>query len=273
MIVTTPAIVLHSRPYGESSRIVTLYTRDYGRMGVVARGVSRPRSRLAALLQPMSHISVVVYTKEGRDLQNLSAAETLSRSASQSISLEALTAGLSVVELVNAVTLDHDPNYHLFDELVLTLRYIGSDDAPERRIQLGFMVRTAEILGYALRTDVCGVCEEALQGCADTVRFNVEVGAPLCLEHRDSSSWRLLSRIAFEWLHTLVQGQVVEVDEEVPGPVFAELHDLLGTFLKHHVEGMRRLRVGGVAVQLLGDAAEPTAGAPLGGETDVRRIP
>ena len=67
-IVHSDAIVLRSIDYGETSRIVTLFTRERGKIGVMAKGARANRSRFGSTLEPLSHINVVLYYKPGRDL-------------------------------------------------------------------------------------------------------------------------------------------------------------------------------------------------------------
>ncbi|MEP7219243.1 MAG: DNA repair protein RecO, partial [Bacteroidota bacterium] len=122
MIVKTDSIVLRTRKFRESSKIVTLYTREHGKMSVVARGVVRPKSKYGSALQPMAFLSTNVYRKEGRDLHNLSIAEPLERFNVLSSSLERLSAGMAIVEIVEAAMHDEDRNEPLFEALLAALR-------------------------------------------------------------------------------------------------------------------------------------------------------
>lgn len=69
MIIRTDAVVLRGMDYGETSRILTLFTRRHGIIGAIAKGVRRPGSRFGSTLQPLSVIQAVYYYKAERDLQ------------------------------------------------------------------------------------------------------------------------------------------------------------------------------------------------------------
>ena len=69
----TDGIVLRTRPLGEADKVLTLLSRDRGKIEVVARGARRPRNRLAAAAQPFSYLKILVFT--GRSLDQLSQAE------------------------------------------------------------------------------------------------------------------------------------------------------------------------------------------------------
>src|SRR5207302_46213 len=72
----TEAIVLRSIRYGEADRILHLYTPDHGRVGAIARGARRARSRFGARLEPFLHIRIVLHQGRG-DLHTVTSADTV----------------------------------------------------------------------------------------------------------------------------------------------------------------------------------------------------
>lgn len=218
----------------------------------MARGAMRPKSRLASLLQPMSYISVVMYRKEGRDLHNLASAETVRRFPYIIEELERIAAGMSVVEIINAALHDEDRNDPLFDALVESIEGLNNPSNDERTVLLWFMVRLASSLGFPIRTDECGICEETFIESEGEIPWSLQVGAPLCLEHRDGLAWRGLDPLAFRFLRRLRNESIDVVATARPGSqIIGSLHDTLQGFIRLHVEGMRRLHAGGIASQLL----------------------
>ncbi|MBC8145261.1 MAG: DNA repair protein RecO [bacterium] len=243
MISRTDAIVLHARRFRESSKIVTLYTRQYGKISVVAKGVMQPRKTVAALLQPMAVVSAVIYMKDGRELQNLSTTEPLERYGRIAESLERMSAGLAIVELVNATMHHQDPNDELYETIVHALRALNSD-GDERTVLLWFMTRLANVLGYTIRTEGCGVCDEDVAVETHEVAYSIPMGAPLCAEHRESSGYWPMSSDSFELLDRLQQVSAADAaDIAVEAKVTTALHDALVAFVRYHVEGLRRLNV------------------------------
>ena len=69
MIVKTDAIVLKSMRFRETSKIVTFYTRRYGKIAAVAKGARETKNKFGAALEPMTGVNLVFYKKEQRDLQ------------------------------------------------------------------------------------------------------------------------------------------------------------------------------------------------------------
>ena len=66
------AVVVRTYPLGDTSRIAVLYSREFGLVRGVAKGARGPKSRFGAGLEPLSHVDVVLYRKDGRDLDLLS---------------------------------------------------------------------------------------------------------------------------------------------------------------------------------------------------------
>ncbi len=251
MIEQTEAIVLTARRYSESSKIVTLYTRSIGLLSVIAKGAMRPRSRLAGVLQPLGFLEVTIFVKEGRSLQNLTAAETVERFPLLLKDLDRITAGLAIAELVRATIVEPEPNRLVFEAILRALRAINDPEIDPRLAELRFMVLLCELLGYAIQYDRCASCDEHVTPEEDRVWFSVEAGSPLCSAHRSESDRTAIAAETFQLLRLLSRARF----SNLGGFRYAEgqLQDglaLVAAFLQYHVPGLRRLRVGEVAAGL-----------------------
>ena len=76
-IVKSEAIFLKGTNWRESSRILTAFSRDYGKVKLVAKGARRPKSKYGAALEPLTHAQIIFYQRETRDLYTLSEAGVL----------------------------------------------------------------------------------------------------------------------------------------------------------------------------------------------------
>lgn len=99
-LVTTPAIVLHSFRYGETSKIVRLLTLDLGLQSVVARGAMRARSKFGASLDAMSEGAAHIYVKPNRDLQTLGEFEVIRIRRELAADIDRFAAAAVLAELV-----------------------------------------------------------------------------------------------------------------------------------------------------------------------------
>ncbi len=135
--------------YGETSRIVTLFTRDHGRMGVMARGARSGKSKFGSTLEAMSWIQAMVYFKPGRDLQTLSEASHMELFGRLSRSLDRIAIGLRTIELTGALMQSGQTNPLVLDLQVDTLRLIDSSTDFLGNIWPLFAMRLAGLLGFA----------------------------------------------------------------------------------------------------------------------------
>lgn len=148
-IIRTEAVVLRSLDYGETSQIVTLFTQEKGKLGVMAKGARRPKSSFGATLQPMAYTQVVFYYKPTRTLQTLSESSHVESFHSLRRDLKSITVGLRIVELVDALMEEEDAQPEVFALLVRTLRQLDIAETRVTNLWLYAQLRLAQMLGVA----------------------------------------------------------------------------------------------------------------------------
>jgi DNA repair protein RecO (recombination protein O) len=84
MITKTEAVVLKSMNYRDSSKIVTFYTRGFGKVKCIAKGARQMKSKFGAGLEPITNVSLVLYKKEHRELQLVSQCDAIKTTVSLS---------------------------------------------------------------------------------------------------------------------------------------------------------------------------------------------
>ena len=151
MILRTDAVVLRALRYGETSRIVTLFTRDHGKMAVLARGARTTKSRLGSTVQPLAHVQAVVSYRPTRTLQTLREASHVVRFPTVAADLGRLSTGLRMVELTNALLQDEEAAPAVFDLLAGALDGLDRAEGPAASALLLFEVHLAGLLGFTAR--------------------------------------------------------------------------------------------------------------------------
>jgi DNA repair protein RecO (recombination protein O) len=144
-----PAYVLHVRAWRESSGIVEMFTRDYGRVSLLARGMRKPRGSLRGILQPFQPLTV---SRSGRGggLMNLRAAE--SSAAAWPLQGNALMSGFYLNELLLRFLHRGDAHPRLFSDYGQALSGLlvhGGPDAALRRFEIQLLAEA----GYGLNLD------------------------------------------------------------------------------------------------------------------------
>ncbi len=178
-LYTDEAIVLRTHKLGEADRIITLLTRQHGRVRAVAKGVRRTTSKFGSRLEPFTHVDLQL--AEGRTFDIVTQAETRSLfHAGLGNDYERYTAGTAMLETSERlVTEEKEPAVQQFLLLVGGLRALSSDERPDRRpgqVLDSFLLRALAVAGYAPSFERCAHC-----GREGRHRwFNPSMGGVLC---------------------------------------------------------------------------------------------
>jgi DNA repair protein RecO (recombination protein O) len=152
----SPAVVIGSFPLGESDRVVTFFSREYGKVRGVARASRRPRSRFTGALELFT-LGLLVFFDTGRsDLVRVDHFDVLHPLARLRDDLERLGHASWVVECVGRLTAERDPHVGLYTLLTRSLR--AMERAPAGRVAVCFVARCLDALGYRPRLDRCVEC-------------------------------------------------------------------------------------------------------------------
>lgn len=135
-------------PFRESSQIVTLFTREKGKITALARGARKPKSQFGATLQPMAHIQAIFYYKPTRDLQTLSETAHLTVLNGITDDLDKIAVGVRMVELVQALMQQEERNEQAFQLLVTCLQHLDTATSHVDNIWLYFQLQMAAGLGF-----------------------------------------------------------------------------------------------------------------------------
>ena len=162
-IVQTEALVVRSYRLGETSLIVSLFTREHGLLRCVAKGARGPKSRFGASLEPGVRVSAVVYRKLTRDLQLLSKTDILEALPALWEDPDRFAAATQVLEFLERAAFGESGEPELLDLAAETLRALSR--GPVSCLELiirGFEIQACDRLGYAPELSACLECRTAL---------------------------------------------------------------------------------------------------------------
>ena len=144
---TTPAVVLKTMAYSDTSQIITLYTPDRGRVGTVVKGARSPKSKSAGVCLPLNYGEVQLY--KGKTLHTLSQYQPLASFPRLRQDFEALNYGLFAVQLIDTLTTEHDDeSATIFETLVECLQALDSGELPAVVVAVMFQAKLLEATGY-----------------------------------------------------------------------------------------------------------------------------
>ncbi len=152
------AIVLHTHKLGEADRIITLLTREHGKVRAVAKGVRRTTSRIGARLEPFMRVDVQLY--QGRSLDTITQVATLDAYARVMIDDYELyttgTAMLEAAERLNAA--EGEPSLQQYWLLSSAVRALASRTHSAELVLDSYLLRALAVAGYAPSFESCARC-------------------------------------------------------------------------------------------------------------------
>ena len=183
-VLGQPAFVLHSYPYKETSLIIDMFTRDYGRVALVAKGAKRPHSKLRGVLQTFQPLSGSWSGKS--ELRTLIDAEWVG--GMLPLEKSALLCGFYLNELLVKLLARDDPHPVLFDHYVATLNQLAHNE-PAPIVLRKFERALLKETGVAADLSRSTVSRAGLDPAADYV-VDPERGAR---EARVSDTWPVVT--------------------------------------------------------------------------------
>ncbi len=230
-------VVLRTIKLGEADRIVTFLTAGRGKVRAVAKGVRKTKSRFGSRLEPMVHVSLLLY--EGRrDLDIVTQAETVEVFRTVREDLDRLTKAHSLLEACDQVAQEGHANVRLYQMLLGALRALAARDAP--LLVPAFFLKVLAAEGFHPYLDECVVCRAVDGLCA----FDQVQGGVLCGACASAGGGSPVSPDGLALVRLVLGGDLGSALNAPPGRATVEVSRLATRALEHHLE--RRLRSVGV---------------------------
>jgi len=176
--LSSQAIVLQTIDYGESDRIVSLYTRDFGRIRGIAKGAKRSRKRFGSSLEPFTHAEAFFVEKEARGLARLEQCRIIQSFPELARDIRRVVFGSYFLELVDTLTPEKEKHPEVFSLLLFFIELLRENDFREDLLRL-FELRLFSLLGYQPQFNSCVACGDcfSLQG---RYKFSIKRGGIVC---------------------------------------------------------------------------------------------
>jgi len=225
-------VVLRTYKLRESDRIVVIHTRENGKVRAVAKGVRKTKSKFGARLEPMSHVKLLLY--RGRELDIVSQAEAVEPLSPMLSSLDRVSQGLAVLEAVDQLSLEREPNEALYRSLVGVLRTIAERPSPLN--VSAFYWRLLQREGFEPELGACVRCGDS-EPDTTLVALDLNEGGVLC---RSCRSGQAISPAALSILRDILGGRLREALALEESPATHEVSALATRALEYQIE--RRLK-------------------------------
>ena len=234
----TLALVLRAVEFSETSLIVTLFTRDFGKVRGLAKGARRPKGPFESALDLLSLCRIVFLRKSSEALDLLTEAKLERRFRLATRDLSCLYAGYYVAELLNELTDDSDPQPDLFDAANDTLARLMTSGVRVGAVVLRFELTALRTVGHQPALDACAECGKEIAP-SGRVPFGVLAGGVLCAACRPGKKQVVsVSRPAIDALRTFADPsteawQSYGLDRAVAGELRGLMNRYLWSLLGH----------------------------------------
>ena len=232
------AVVIRTQKLGEADRIITMLTREHGRIRGVAKGVRRTKSKFGARLEPSSHIDVQLFVGKTFDtVTQVEAIENFGDGLSRDY--RRWTISSAILETAERFTSqEREPALQEYQLVVGGLRALAENRHDPSLILDAFLLRSLAIGGYAPSMTMCSRCEKP----GPHRYFSLMGGGSVCSDCRPSASATPAPE-TLELMSALISGNWQQADAS-EGKYRREASGLIAAYLQWHLErGLRSLPI------------------------------
>ena len=159
MILSSKAIVLNKRNFGDTSLICSLYTGEQGKISIIAKGARSKKNPHSAILQPLNYIDLVYYYKNKRNIQTLKEASLIKNHTNLHSSYENFLYALTIVDILNSINLENNPCDIIFRLVLQSVKKITKSQINDLIIYyVFFQIKLLIYLGYQPNWQYCLTC-------------------------------------------------------------------------------------------------------------------
>jgi DNA repair protein RecO (recombination protein O) len=169
-------LVLNKRDLRETSLIVNFYTKEFGKISGILKGIRTDPEKFASNLEPFSLNEIIFYRKTHSSLHLVSQADKIDNFTRIRQSIERTTTAGFIMEMVSAIMPIEDPHPEIFDLTLAALKEMETNYNPEKIATL-FKIKMLSLSGFKPHFDSCVSCLDKIMGQS---KFSLSLGGLLC---------------------------------------------------------------------------------------------
>lgn len=220
----------------DAHRILTIFSKEQGKIKVVAHGVTKPTSRKRGAVQSFSVTDFLL--RRGRELDSISQCESREFFPGLWEDLDKMLYAGHIAELVDALTVDGDPHEAVFIHITKALRELDKTSDPELVVRW-FELRLMALLGYLPGLNGCVNCGGELNG--STARFSTQAGGLVCSRCAAGAGGISCNKGTVAVMNTLLNWDIDKINRvRVAQPSRAQMKSIMREYLQWHMEKRSR---------------------------------
>jgi len=247
MIEKADAVILSSKKYRETSKILTLYTKEFGRLNMIAKGSRVKNNKFGGSLEPLSHVSIVFYNYPQRDYQYITQSSINNYYKNIHNDINKTMIAMSISEIIYNTMHPNDPNHSIFKLLVDTFDALESEEKDFLKYLVYFQIHYAHHLGYKPDFSSCILCGTDIENkyMDDSIYFNIDKGSFICKEC-SKKTVVVLKKSSYgtgKIINKFCSVNAIKLNSiSVPSSLINEIFSIFHLYLKNHVPGMKDLK-------------------------------
>jgi len=230
----TEAIVLTTHDLRETSLIANFYTRDFGKLSGVLKGIRQEQGKFASTLEPFSYNDIIFYKNRNSALHLVSQCELRDNFDNMRKNIFKIGLGSVMMELLSSIMAQEDKNIEVFDLVLACLKEMEASNNPSK-IATIFKIKMLELSGFKPHLDSCVSCDSRIDGQS---KFSLSLGGLLCLKcaSKDNTARSIFRGTIATILHIEKTDFKGNLNLGMNPQIKKELDLLLNAFLNFHLE-------------------------------------
>lgn len=233
MLINAEGIVLRQINFNESDKILTIFSKENGKIQAIAKGARRPKSNLLSSTQTFTYGEYTFY--KGRNFYHINQGDVIQSFYSIREDLNKLAYGTYLIELVDAGIVEEEANEKLFQLLIKSLSTLIDMNKDFLKLVIAFELKYASFIGYRPQLKKCIVCNSEL---SEKIKFNIKFGGVQCEDcfNKDIYSYNInkeiledMNNLLFVRLENL-EGLNIDSDNMI------KIHELMVKYILAHLD-------------------------------------
>lgn len=229
-MIRTKGIVLSGIKYKESSKILKVYTKELGKISIMAQGVMKPKSQYLSSTEIFSISDFQL--KKGKSFYYIESCDLDESNYTLRQDMDKMILGFYVMELIDKSIPDEEENNIIFDLLLKTIKVMTITENP-LLVSLSFQLKFASFLGYRPVLLNCSSCDTRSSSYWE---FHPDKGGIVC-EACSRRSGREVSGLEISILNKLLLSTFEEISEYKINPIIlTKLHGIISDYLLYNLD-------------------------------------
>lgn len=232
-MLKTEGIVLKEIRYKDTSKILTIYTKEYGKISAMAKGAYMAKSQLISTTQPFSYSEYQF--NRGRNFLYLNQADILNSFYSIREKMERVIYGYYMLELVDKSLPDEQENAKIFMLLEKGLRVLSKVDRDYLKFIIAYELKFVSFLGYKPNIEKCVSCNGIE---AANIKFSISQGGIICSNCFNTDPFAIyLNKEIYEIMYKLLYISLEKTDEIVASKdSIDKLHEIILEYILRNID-------------------------------------